>query len=94
LKAIEARTVEAQARAHDRHVRVIMLRPESHYKTRSQTDAYQWYELIKTPHGWTCGCKGWTYTGCCKHLGQLARRAMREGWTFGAIARPPQRHHA
>jgi len=26
------------------------------------------------------------YTGVCKHLGAVARRAAREGWAFGAIA--------
>ena len=56
------------------------------YTTRSQSNPGEVYTLKRTPAGWACSCLGFYHTGCCKHLGQVERRAAREGWAFGIIA--------
>ena len=59
--------------------------PEArHYTARSQSTD-ETYTLQRTPAGWACSCLGFYHTGCCKHLGQVERRAEREGWSFGAV---------
>jgi hypothetical protein len=88
LKALAARQVEARSRARALTVRVQVVRPEREYRSRSQSQPGVVYRISRTADGWACGCDGFHYTGCCKHLGAVARRAEREGWAFGRIARP------
>jgi hypothetical protein len=88
-KPIEARTIEARTRARSLGVRVRVVSPGRVYRTRSQSHPREAYTLARTSEGWTCSCEGYAYTGCCKHLGQLVRRAEREGWQFGRIAPRP-----
>ncbi len=57
-----------------------------HYTTRSQSNPGEVYTLKRTPAGWACSCLGYFHGGVCKHIGQLERRAEREGWVFGTIA--------
>jgi hypothetical protein len=80
-----ARQVEARARARTLGVRVEVVSEARHYRTRSQSQPGEAYQLVRTPAGWACSCLGYEHTGCCKHLGQVERRAEREGWAFGAI---------
>lgn len=89
-RPLEARAIESRARARELGVRVTVVEPAMRYRTRSQTDPCATYEIARTPYGWTCTCRGWAFTGCCKHLGQVERRSEREGWSFGGIARRPQ----
>ncbi len=84
--ASAARRLEARARARQRRVRVAVVSPARHYRTRSQSLPDTTYALTRTGAGWRCQCLGYRYTGACKHLGQLVRRAEREGWPFGRIA--------
>ena len=79
-----ARQLEARARARALDVRVEVVSEARHYRTRSQSTA-ETYTIARTPAGWACSCLGYFHTGCCKHLGQVERRAEREGWSFGAI---------
>ncbi|MDP9371678.1 MAG: hypothetical protein M3Q65_04325 [Chloroflexota bacterium] len=85
-KPLEARQVEARARARQRGVRVAVVRPARHYATRSRSEPGVTYDIVRTPAGWACACRGYYETGCCKHIGQVERRASREGWKFGTIA--------
>ena len=80
-----ARQLEARARARTLGVRVEVVSEARHYRTRSQSNPGEVYQLVRTPAGWACSCQGFYHTGCCKHLGQVERRAEREGWSFGAI---------
>lgn len=84
-----AREIEARARARELGVRVHVIEPATHYHARSQSQPGAVYDLERTTAGWTCTCPGHTYTGVCKHLGQLERRSEREGWAFGRIAPRP-----
>lgn len=88
LKALEARQIEARGRARTQGVRVEVVRPGREYVTRSQSRPGLIYRISRTAEGWACGCEGFQYTGCCKHVGAVERRAEREGWAFGRIARP------
>jgi hypothetical protein len=88
LKSLEARELEARGRARSLGVRVQVIRPGREYITRSQSRQNVTYRISRTADGWACGCEGFHYTGCCKHLGAVERRAAREGWPFGRIARP------
>lgn len=81
-----ARQIEARARARERGVRVRVVEPRRHYTSHSQTYPGVSYHLEKSPEGWACSCEGYSYTGVCKHLAALERRAEREGWKFGTIA--------
>ncbi len=88
LKPITAREIEARSRARDLRVRVYVVEPACCYYTKSQSGDAEGYHVARDVRGdWTCECKGFHYTGCCKHIAQVERRAEREGWTFGHIAR-------
>lgn len=82
----EARHIEARGRARTMGVRVEVVEPGRRYRTRSQSQPGVIYVVAKGPTGWACSCPGFGFTGCCKHVGQVARRAEREGWVFGRIA--------
>ena len=84
-KPQDARRVEARARARTLGVRVEVVSEARYYRTRSQSQPGEVYQLVRTRDGWCCSCQGFEFTGCCKHLGQVERRAEREGWAFGAI---------
>lgn len=87
LKPIGARQVEARSRAKGLRVRVYEVEAQNCYATRSQSEADTVYHVTRESDGWHCECKGYFFTGCCKHLAQVERRSEREGWTFGKIAR-------
>ena len=63
-----------------------MIEPKMAYSTLSQSEPGTVYTIARTRAGWTCECKGFHYTGCCKHLAAVERRSEREGWPFGRIA--------
>jgi hypothetical protein len=86
LKSLAARQIEARSRARASRVRVFEIERGQAYWTPSQSEAGTEYSLFRTREGWECGCRGFLYTGSCKHLGQLERRSEREGWVFGKIA--------
>jgi hypothetical protein len=85
-KPQEARELEARARAKRLGVRVAVVVEASRYVTASQSQPGAVYVQQRTPAGWACSCDGFMYTGCCKHLGQVERRAERESWDFGGVA--------
>jgi len=87
LKSLEVRQIEARSRARQSRVRVEVVMPSRHYRSRSQSVAGSSYNLDRTSAGWTCECDGYRFTGCCKHLAAVERRSEREGWAFGRIAR-------
>lgn len=80
-----ARQIEARARARAMAVKVTVVVVAREYTSRSQSTG-ETYTIRRTPAGWACTCRGYYETGCCKHLGQVARRSEREGWAFGRIA--------
>ena len=84
-KPQQARELEARARARTLGVKVQVVSEARHYTTRSQSQPGAVYTIKRTPRGWACSCDGWLYTGCCKHVGAVERRAEREGWTFGTV---------
>lgn len=86
MKTLSARTLEARNRAAEQGVRVEVVVQGKHYQSRSQSQAGVSYNVDKTSDGWTCECRGYYYTGCCKHIGAVERRAVREGWKFGKVA--------
>ena len=67
-------------------MRVAVVSEARRYVTASQSAPGTIHAQERTPAGWACSCDGFLFTGCCKHLGQVERRAEREGWDFGAIA--------
>ncbi len=81
-----ARQVEARARARTCGVKVAVVIEARRYVTASQSQPGTVYAIERTPAGWACSCEGYLHTGMCKHLGQVERRAEREGWNFGHIA--------
>ncbi len=85
-KPLEARRVEARARARRYGVKVAVVVEARKYVTASQSHPGTVYTLLRTPVGWACECEGYFHTGMCKHLGAVERRAGREGWPFGVIA--------
>ena len=88
-KPLAARITEARGRARTNELRVFVVTPGHHYRTRSVSNPNDWHDLINTRTGWTCqDCKGFAFTGMCHHLGALARRLEREGHGIGRIARP------
>lgn len=86
MKKLSARTLEARNRAAEQGVRVEVVVQGKHYRSRSQSQAGVSYNIDKTSDGWTCECLGYFYTGCCRHIGGVERRAVREGWKFGRVA--------
>lgn len=87
-KPAEARQCEARARAAKRRVRIEVVDPQRCYRTKSQSGNGT-YWLRRVGRGWSCDCEGYHYTGMCKHIGALERRAERERWNFGVIAPRP-----
>lgn len=85
-KPLAARVVEARARAKQLSVRVAVVSEARSYVSHSQTQPGITYRIERSRHGWSCECQGYLYTGCCKHLAAVARRADREGWNFGKVA--------
>ncbi|MBW3656656.1 MAG: hypothetical protein KY444_11185 [Gemmatimonadetes bacterium] len=81
-----ARQLEARARARTLGVRVAVVSEARRYVTASQSQPGALYAIERTPAGWACSCQGYEHTGICKHLGQVERRAAREGWAFGTVA--------
>lgn len=89
-RPLPARHIEARARARAMAVRVEAVEPAGRYRSRSQTEPGVVHAQERTPVGWACTCRGFAFTGCCKHLGQVERRSEREGWAFGRVAPRPQ----
>ena len=85
-KPQEARELEARARAKRLGVRVAVVSEARSYVSASQSTPGTVHSMQRTPAGWVCSCEGFMFTGCCKHLGQVERRAERESWDFGAVA--------
>ncbi len=81
-----ARQVEARARAKRLGVRVAVVVEARSYLSASQREAGKSYRIERCRHGWSCECDGFLFTGSCKHLAAVERRAEREGWDFGQIA--------
>ncbi len=79
------RPAEPQRHADTGKIRAVVSEA-SHYCTHSQSEPGTVYQVVRTPAGWACSCLGFFHTGCCKHLGQVERRAERDGWAFGRIA--------
>lgn len=86
-----AREIEARSRAKDMGVKVNVIEARNAYSTRSQSEPGTVYTISRERSGWQCECKGFVFTGCCKHIAQVQRRSEREGWSFGRIA---PRYHA
>lgn len=87
-KPLAARLVEARGRARANGVRVEVVTPRRRYNARSVSRPGVVHTLTRRADGWTCSCEGYTYSGMCHHIGQLARRAEREGWGVEKVARP------
>lgn len=86
MKPYDARVLEARSRSKEQQVRIGVVSHCRLYVTISPTTTGEPYTLERTRKGWTCTCAGYHWTGCCKHLGSLQRRAEREGWNFGVVA--------
>lgn len=87
----EARQIEARSRAKDMGVKVQVVEHGMAYSTKSQSEPGTVYTISRERAGWQCECKGFVFTGCCKHVAAVQRRSDREGWSFGRVA---PRHHA
>ncbi len=85
-KPQDARAIEARARARSCGVRIAVVVEARRYCTPARSEPGTTYTIARTPVGWACSCPGYFYTGVCKHLGAVVRRAEREGWAFGTIA--------
>jgi hypothetical protein len=85
-KPQEARQIEARARAKKLRVRVAVVAEARSYISNSQSQPGSAYRIERTRHGWGCECDGFRFTGMCKHVAAVERRAEREGWDFGAVA--------
>jgi hypothetical protein len=81
-----ARQIEARARAKRLGVRVAVVVEARSYISASQSTPGTAYRIERCRHGWSCECDGFRFTGSCKHLAAVERRAEREGWDFGQIA--------
>ncbi len=80
------RQIEARARAKRLGVRVAVVSHARSYVSVSQSTPGTAYRIERCRHGWSCECDGFRFTGSCKHLAAVERRAEREGWDFGQIA--------
>jgi len=85
-KPQEAREIEARMRAKRLGVRVAVVSEARSYVSASQSTPGTVHQMQRTAAGWVCSSEGFMFTGCCKHLGAVERRAEREGWDFGAVA--------
>ena len=85
-KPQETRQIEARARAKKLRVRVAVVSEAHSYISNSQSTPGSAYRIERSRHGWGCECDGFRFTGMCKHVAAVARRAEREGWDFGAVA--------
>ncbi len=83
LKPIDARMVEARARAKSKQARVYVIEPRRHYQAKRQSEPGKVHDLIRTARGWRCSCPGYQYTSLCYALAQLEKRSEREGWQDG-----------
>ncbi len=81
-----ARRIEARARAKRLGVRVAVVVEARSYLSASQSTPGTAYRIERCRHGWSCECDGFLFTGSCKHLAAVERRAEREGWDFGQVA--------
>jgi len=81
-----ARQIEARARAKRLGVRVAVVSHARSYVSASQSTPGTSYRIERCHHGWSCECDGFLFTGSCKHLAAVERRAEREGWDFDRIA--------
>jgi len=88
-KPQEARQCEARARARTLGVRVAVISEARSYISASQTTPGVTYRIERARHGWTCECEGYRFSGMCKHIGAVERRAAREGWSFGTVCPLP-----
>lgn len=87
MTAMDIRMLEARSRARIRGVRVEKVEENREFKSRSTSRPGLVHRVTRTGDGWTCTCEGYQYTGLCQHIAGVARRAEREGWDFGRIAR-------
>ena len=78
--------IEARDRAKSRGVRVTVIEPGAAYSTLSQSEPGVVYTICRSRDGWACECKGFVFTGACKHVAAVQRRSEREGWRFGRVA--------
>ncbi len=78
-KAPAARQLEARTRARTLGVRVAVIVEARRYVSASQSQPGTVHAIERTPAGWACSCQGYEYTGICKHLAAVKRRAEREG---------------
>ena len=53
-----ARQLEARGRARTLGVRVEVVVEARHYRTRSQSQPGEAYQLVRTRDGWCCSCQG------------------------------------
>jgi hypothetical protein len=84
-KPQEARELEARARAKRLGVRIAVVSEARQYVSASQSQPGIVHTMQRTAAGFVCSCDGFMFTGCCKHLGAVERRAAREGWDFGSV---------
>lgn len=76
----------ARVRARANNVEVRCVERALYYTTVSQSGMGHYHLEWHQGKGWSCTCWGYARHGMCKHLGQLQRRALREGWNFGSVA--------
>lgn len=80
---------KALARAKQDGQRVFVYASQSMYTTKSHTSGEP-HVMVRTNEGWVCDCKGYQFSGYCKHLAGVEARAQREGWEFGDPAPLPE----
>lgn len=87
-KPLEARQLEARARAIEKGARLYCVVPQCVYRAPSVSRPGQAHTLERGRDGWRCNCEGYYWTGICLHLGALERRAEREKWSDGFKVAP------